>query len=891
MDKKTITEKAESFLGIENIKDVNEVLELIEQAASQDMFYYARNLLQRVFAHKDYTPDIRDRQNMAMYYYKDTSLSSDYKFDKALTYLGDDAKNVNEIVNCDTAGILGSIYKRKWYFNRDILNLRISQKFYEKGYEIWCENELHYDAYFIQKNDFGYAADSLAYINIQLALEKASLRQKINADCTIAEITNLLHEADAIWKKIVASMYDASEAKLKKELLNWFEEKQNDTKIKASELPDLQFLYATVIEALLGLRQYDEVKKVLPEYLLYAQSSNWKKRTTVEQIHFLIGVQQKLVAINPILCPGFDAASFTACLNTIYNKPSKANYPDNQSKTGLALSGGGFRASYFHIGVLAALAENGKLKDIEVISCVSGGSILGAYYYLKVKKILETNAEHQLDDSDYVDVVEQMITDFHKGVQNNLRVRWFTNFFTNLKIATLSNYSRTNRMAELYDFYFYGNRKIPLRETTVSLSNFDIHNNNYERLFKVPQLILNTTALNTGHNFQFASTWMGESPILINRETDPKKRLRRIYYYFIENKTYRDYPLCNAVGASSCVPALFIGLVLKDLYEGVELKLVDGGVHDNQGLAALMENECKHIYISDASGQLQSEEYSVVSPITELFRSTNVSAEHIRDIQLNDQLLKHKENFYDSLHLMHLKKDINEGDVHVKGTKYANRAYNPSAQYKITSYGVSKDLQESISKIRTDLDSFTDAEAYSLMYSGYLQTINSLDQHTVKADRDWKFKCMNKEFESPDNLIQELNVSSGMTFKWWPLLNTKFKSTALSVKIILITLVALLLYFGFKNFSLSNYVCAFLENTYKVSLNLGTFVWSPSTKIVILLLFLLEFFGRKLFKRIGFKSTPVRMAINFCLLTLAFIFSWVYLLTFSRLYNYMGARR
>ncbi|TMP28955.1 patatin, partial [Pseudoalteromonas rubra] len=48
-----------------------------------------------------------------------------------------------------------------------------------------------------------------------------------------------------------------------------------------------------------------------------------------------------------------------------------------QGKTGLALSGGGFRASLYHIGVLAALAEQDQLRHIEVISCVSGGSIIG----------------------------------------------------------------------------------------------------------------------------------------------------------------------------------------------------------------------------------------------------------------------------------------------------------------------------------------------------------------------------------------------------------------------------------------------------------------------------------------------------------------------------------
>lgn len=52
----------------------------------------------------------------------------------------------------------------------------------------------------------------------------------------------------------------------------------------------------------------------------------------------------------------------------------------NEKRLGLALSGGGFRASFFHIGVLARLAELDLLRPIEVISTVSGGSIIGALY-------------------------------------------------------------------------------------------------------------------------------------------------------------------------------------------------------------------------------------------------------------------------------------------------------------------------------------------------------------------------------------------------------------------------------------------------------------------------------------------------------------------------------
>jgi NTE family protein len=50
-------------------------------------------------------------------------------------------------------------------------------------------------------------------------------------------------------------------------------------------------------------------------------------------------------------------------------------------KIGLALSGGGFRATVFHLGVLARLAEENRLEDVTFISTVSGGSLCAGLIY------------------------------------------------------------------------------------------------------------------------------------------------------------------------------------------------------------------------------------------------------------------------------------------------------------------------------------------------------------------------------------------------------------------------------------------------------------------------------------------------------------------------------
>ena len=50
--------------------------------------------------------------------------------------------------------------------------------------------------------------------------------------------------------------------------------------------------------------------------------------------------------------------------------------------------------------VLARLAELDVLRHVEVLSCVSGGSIIGGYYYLELRHLLEVLARKIRGDGD-----------------------------------------------------------------------------------------------------------------------------------------------------------------------------------------------------------------------------------------------------------------------------------------------------------------------------------------------------------------------------------------------------------------------------------------------------------------------------------------------------------
>ena len=124
----------------------------------------------------------------------------------------------------------------------------------------------------------------------------------------------------------------------------------------------------------------------------------------------------------------------------------------HRPKLGLALAGGGFRASLFHLGVLRRLAELDLLRYVEVLSTVSGGSIIGTLYVLHLKKAL--TEKPLLTSSEYVEIMDKVEQTLVRGVQKNLRTRLFMNPFGLLRVM-LSSDTLGRRMARIYERYIY----------------------------------------------------------------------------------------------------------------------------------------------------------------------------------------------------------------------------------------------------------------------------------------------------------------------------------------------------------------------------------------------------------------------------------------------------
>jgi len=406
-----------------------------------------------------------------------------------------------------------------------------------------------------------------------------------------------------------------------------------------------------------------------------------------------------------------------------------------ESKTdkrlGLALSGGGFRASFYHIGVLARMAEFGMLKHVESISTVSGGSIIGAAYYLLLKQLLEEKSDAEIVDADYVRIVENLEQHFLKAVQQNLRMRTFSNLPKNVKMVKPS-YSRSDRIGELYEEYIYkplisvGDRRIYMSDLLIlpkglkSFHPFDRKTGNQTRRCKVPILILNATSLNSGHNWYFTARSMGEVPPrnLNFRDIDKKDRYRRVRYEDITTRP-KFFKLGAAVAASAGVPGLFPPMAVSNLYKDRRVQLVDGGVYDNQGIAGLLDPDCpcSDFVISDASGQSDAVDNPDTSLVPVLIASSGIMGGRVREEMVNSLQL----NQSGHMAYFHLTRGLFAKDIEFNQRGVSDQAgeKRDGIVASETDFEVSQAAQRALAHMRTDLDSFTDVEAGSLAADAY----------------------------------------------------------------------------------------------------------------------------------------------------------------------------
>lgn len=381
------------------------------------------------------------------------------------------------------------------------------------------------------------------------------------------------------------------------------------------------------------------------------------------------------------------------------NDTSKDEVTLKSTRIGLALSGGGFRASIFHLGVIRRLEELGIMKYVHTISAVSGGSIIAAYYAIEMEKRLRQRRKELADNPDRLDeirlqIFEEIADCFFQALNHNLRSRAmvFGPFYHPILFlkSLWPSCSRSDIMQKEYDKWFYHN------DTLDHLPSVTLHDNDARSeeekspfFFTGPEVVLNTTSLLTGERIGFSR--------------DPVSRLQELHR--VNQNTLK---LSKVVGASSGVPGLFPPTMIWGD------KLVDGGVADNQGIDALVGvdrlldgeessvTDCDDfdvLLVSDASGQMEpvhrqgNRTFAVMGRTFSIFQ-----------FQLRRKMLK--------LLRLWQRNDSSSREfafVHL----FLNLKDRPNTPR------VPSEYIPALGGIRTDLDQFSFIEREVLMYHGY----------------------------------------------------------------------------------------------------------------------------------------------------------------------------
>lgn len=251
-------------------------------------------------------------------------------------------------------------------------------------------------------------------------------------------------------------------------------------------------------------------------------------------------------------------------------------------RIGLALSGGGFRAAAFHLGVFRKLKDMGVLWKLDLLTCVSGGSIAGAYL-----------AANWGDDA-ALDRLDQYLRSTSIAVAS--------------VVAGLLNpfESRLDKLAETYDRDLFNKKTL-------------------DQLDNGPRLYLNATNLATGNMFFFVT---GE-----NKGAEMGE-------YELGTRSADSFSLSRAVAASSAFPPVFPPLKLTkkeyDVPDVDYVTLTDGGVYDNLGANPLFRekrNALDYALISDAGKPFEIEDRPTEWGTIVLKEALNITMEQIRGLQ------------------------------------------------------------------------------------------------------------------------------------------------------------------------------------------------------------------------------------------------------------------
>lgn len=353
-------------------------------------------------------------------------------------------------------------------------------------------------------------------------------------------------------------------------------------------------------------------------------------------------------------------------------------------RIGLALSGGGFRATLYHLGVVRFLRDAGLLTNVTQITSVSGGSVLGAH--------LVMNWDRYCGAAEQFDAAAKQILDFVAlDVRNRImrRYPWLVAaaVWRRLMLRGSSRLlTRTGLLERFYQKYLFGD--ICLHELPES-----------------PELHVLCTNVSEGGLSSFT-----RDGLLIQRRLPDGRMVVKPHRAGLAR-------VATAVAASSAFPAFFPPLELRAGDIGASegefptQYFTDGGIFDNLGMRmfhylgvamdANLDHESKEppeeacdIILASDVGRI----FSVYGPErTPGFLSTALRSS---DILMNRVWQLEREHFAHAQQCTFL-----------ASSNVVPQQEDPTALHP--------EIQIQVSRLRTDMDRFREVEISGLIRHGY----------------------------------------------------------------------------------------------------------------------------------------------------------------------------
>jgi predicted acylesterase/phospholipase RssA len=375
---------------------------------------------------------------------------------------------------------------------------------------------------------------------------------------------------------------------------------------------------------------------------------------------------------------------------------------------GLALSGGGFRATLYHLGLIRAIRDAGQLAKVRHICSVSGGSILAAHLVVNWARYNGTAEE-------FDDAAREVIDFVKRDVRGRVLRRWILSIiaFPLRWLPGGRRWSRIKLLQSEYDRLFQGRTLANLlpERGAGGLRHPDLH--------------LLCTSLTTGEPCAFSGEGFWKlSP-------DGKVRLIRA----------GTQPIALAVAASSAFPPLFPPVELtsemlrclpSDEFSPSVLHLADGGIYDNLGihrLTGLVRDNLTArdlVIVSDAGakvGWILGTSFRFI--LSRAVRASDLLMQRVGELAYT---LMRNESFMGrgTLVQCRIAEEVTNND-------------DPGA--------LAPELQRDLSNLRTDLDRFSDKEVHLLVRHGYAVGRKALEatarsqphllQMPARAPRAW----------------------------------------------------------------------------------------------------------------------------------------------------------